>query len=222
MTKFVLASHNKKKMAEMKIILQSLGVEVVPLPDDAPEPEETGDTFEENALIKMKSAAAFTGLPAIADDSGLCVDALHGAPGVYSARYGSPEYFTYAQAHGLKVGLEPLRAKASDKDRTLRLLRNLATVPDGQRQARFVCAIACQPPDGGEAIVVRGECEGEIARRVSGEGGFGYDPIFYVPAFQCTFGELPGTVKNQVSHRGRALQKLKEALKGRMKEKTGE
>ena len=209
--KFILTSHNKNKLREMDAILQELGIEVSALPEGAPEPVEDGDTFEENALIKARAACALTGLPALADDSGLCVDALNGAPGVYSARYGSAEYFEYAEKHGLSVGLEPLPPHANDKERTLRLLRNLAAVPDGKRQARFVSAIACVWPDGRE-LTVRGECEGEIARRLAGENGFGYDPVFLVPDYGCTFGELPAEVKNQISHRARALQKLKEKL----------
>lgn len=207
--KFVLASHNAKKLTEMQAILTGLGIEVVALPADAPEPEENGMTFEENALLKARSAMCFTGLPALADDSGLCVDALNGAPGVYSARYGSAAYFDHMPADGL----EPLGADAPDGARTLRLLRQMAAVPDGKRQARFVSAICCIWPDEKEtAIIVRGECEGEITRQVQGEGGFGYDPVFYVPAYGCTFGELPAETKNRISHRARALQNLKAAL----------
>ena len=188
---FVLASHNKKKMAEMAAILSGLDIEVVPLPENAPEPEENGATFEENAMIKAKSAAAFTGLPAIADDSGLCVDALGGAPGIYSARY----------------------CEGTDHDRNTLLLKNMSDQDD--RACRFVCAIACILP-GGEALTVRGECEGELLRESHGEGGFGYDPLFYVPEYACTFGELPPETKNRISHRGRALRKLREELEARL------
>ena len=188
---FVLASHNKKKMAEMAAILSGLDIEVVPLPENAPEPEENGVTFEENAMIKAKSAADFTGLPAIADDSGLCVDALGGAPGIYSARY----------------------CEGTDRDRNTLLLQNMSDKDD--RTCRFVCAIACVLPDGG-TLTVRGECEGELLRESHGEGGFGYDPLFYVPAYGCTFGELPPETKNQISHRGRALRKLREELEARL------
>ena len=176
--KFVLASHNKKKIAEMAAILGALGVE-------------DGATFEENARIKAVSAAGFTGLPAIADDSGLCVDALGGAPGIYSARY----------------------CEGADRARNDLLLRNMEDQDD--RSCRFVCAIACILPDG-ETLTVRGECEGELLRESHGAGGFGYDPLFYVPACGCTFGELPPETKNEISHRGRALRKLKEALQGRL------
>lgn len=187
--KFVIASHNQKKIAEMNAILGALGIEFTAQPGDAPEPEETGTVFEENALIKARAACAFTGLPAVADDSGLCVDALDGAPGVYSARY----------------------CAGDDKDRNAFLLKNMEAVPDGKRQARFVSAIACVFPNGDE-LVVRGECEGEILRAAHGAGGFGYDPLFFVKEFDCTFGELPQEIKNQVSHRARALQKMKETL----------
>lgn len=188
---FVLASHNQKKLREMAEILGELGIEVMPLPENAPEPEETGATFEENAIIKAKSAADFTGLPAIADDSGLCVDALDGAPGIYSARY----------------------CEGTDQDRNAFLLENMRNKDN--RACRFVCAIACILPDGQE-MTVCGECEGELLRESRGAGGFGYDPLFFVPEYGCTFGELPGEVKNRISHRGRALRALKDALKTRI------
>lgn len=188
---FVLASHNQKKLKEMAEILGELGIEVLPLSENAPEPEENGKTFEENALIKAQSAADFTGLPAIADDSGLCVDALDGAPGIYSARY----------------------CEGTDQDRNAFLLENMRDKDN--RACRFVCAIACILPDG-QQITVRGECEGELLRESRGVGGFGYDPLFFVPAYGCTFGELPGETKNQISHRGRALRALREALKTRI------
>lgn len=215
--KFVLASHNQKKLLELGDILGTLGIEIVPLPAGAPEPDEDGGTFEANALIKARAAAEYTGLPAVADDSGLCVDALHGAPGVYSARYGSAEYFSYMEQHGLKAGLEPLPPKATDRDRCLRLLRDLEAAPDGQRTARFVCAIACVLPDGQE-FTVRGACEGEITRRMHGDGGFGYDPLFFVPEYGCTFGELPAAIKNRVSHRAQALAAFADALKIKIQE----
>lgn len=192
--RFVLASHNKKKLSELSGILSDLGIEVVSLPNDAPEPAEDGKTFEENARIKAKSAYEFTGLPAIADDSGLEVDALGGAPGVYSARY----------------------CPGSDQDRNQFLLKNMEDVDECERQARFVCAICCILPDGQE-INVRGECEGEILTELHGKGGFGYDPLFYVREYDCTFGELPQETKNRISHRGRALQKLAAALRKKLK-----
>ena len=191
--KFVLASHNQKKLKELQQIIGELGMEIIPLPENAPEPEENGATFAENARIKAKSAAAFTGLPALADDSGLCVDALDGAPGIYSARY----------------------CEGSDADRNALLLRNMTGKTN--RSARFVCCIACVWPDG-TSLTVDGACEGEIAESLSGAGGFGYDPLFYVPAYGCTFGELDGDVKNRISHRAKALQKLKESLKNQGKQ----
>ena len=191
--KFVLASHNQKKLKELQQIIGELGMEIIPLPENAPEPEENGATFAENARIKAKSAAAFTGLPALADDSGLCVDALDGAPGIYSARY----------------------CEGSDADRNALLLRNMTGKTN--RSARFVCCIACVWPDG-TSLTVDGACEGEIAESLSGAGGFGYDPLFYVPAYGCTFGELDGDVKNSISHRAKALQKLKESLKNQGKQ----
>ena len=144
---FVVASHNRKKIGEMDAILGALGISFLPLPQGAPEPVEDGAAFEENALIKARAACAFTGKPAVADDSGLCVDALGGAPGIYSARY----------------------CEGSDSDRNAFLLENLAAVPDGGRQAQFVSAVACVFPSG-EALVVRGECAGEIVRSPQGEG----------------------------------------------------
>ena len=186
---FVIASHNQKKIREIAAILGTLGLSFEPLPGGAPEPEETGPTFEENALIKARAACALTGKPAIADDSGLAVDALGGAPGIYSARY----------------------CEGSDLDRNAFLLRSMEGIPDGRRQARFVSAVACAFPNG-DALTVRGECGGEILREAHGAGGFGYDPLFWYPPAGCTFAELPAEEKNRVSHRARALQKMKQAL----------
>ena len=178
---FVLASHNKKKLAELSAIVSSLGIEIIPLPEGAPEPEENGKTFEENALIKAKSAAEFTGLPALADDSGLCVDALDGAPGIYSARY----------------------CEGTDEDRNAFLLKNMQDKEN--RACRFVCAIACVLADG-ETLTVRGECEGTLLRENHGAGGFGYDPVFFLPELGKTYAELTPAEKNAISHRARALQ----------------
>ena len=192
---FVLASHNKKKLAELSAIVSSLGIEIIPLPEGAPEPEENGKTFEENAMIKAKSAAAFTGLPALADDSGLCVDALDGAPGIYSARY----------------------CEGTDEDRNAFLLQNMQDKEN--RACRFVCAIACVLADG-ETLTVRGECEGELLRENHGAGGFGYDPVFFVPQLRKTFAQLTPEEKNAISHRGNALRAFAEKLKEYM-EKNG-
>ena len=194
--KFVLASHNRKKLAEMQEILGELGVEVV-LQSDVGldlEPEENGTTFAENAAIKAMAVMQASGLPAIADDSGLCVDALNGAPGVYSARYGGPEL--------------------DDAGRYRLLLENLR----GQtpRTAKFVSVITCCFPNG-DVITARGECPGTIAFAPMGEGGFGYDPVFFIPGLKKTFAQLSAQEKNAISHRGRALalfqQKLKDYFK---------
>ena len=184
--KFVLASHNRKKLAEMQEILGELGVEVV-LQSDVGldlEPEENGTTFAENAAIKAMAVMQASGLPAIADDSGLCVDALDGAPGVYSARYGH---------------------KSSDAERIAYLLENLKDVPAEKRTAKFVCVITCLWPDG-RRIVARGECPGQILFAPKGTGGFGYDPVFYLPELEKTYAELAPEEKNAISHRARALQ----------------
>lgn len=187
--KVVLASHNKKKMAEMRAILSDIGVEVLSQADVGVdiEPEETGTTFEENARIKAEAILRATGLPAIADDSGLVVDALDGAPGVWSARYGGE-------------GLD-------DTGRWQLLLQNMADQTD--RACRFVSVICCAFPDGTE-ILARGVCEGQVAREPRGEGGFGYDPVFWLPDLGKSMAELAPEEKNRISHRGRALGVFKE------------
>ena len=194
--KLVLASKNAKKLAEMNAILSELGVEVCSETQAGVDVdvEETGTTFEENSLLKAKAVMEASGLPAIADDSGLCVDALNGAPGVYSARYGGPEL--------------------DDTGRYRLLLENLR----GQtpRTAKFVSVITCCFPNG-DVITARGECPGTIAFAPMGEGGFGYDPVFFIPGLKKTFAQLSAQEKNAISHRGRALalfqQKLKDYLK---------
>ena len=185
----VLASHNKKKMKEMREILSQLGVEVVSQADVGVdlEPEETGTTFEENARIKAAAIMEATGLPAIADDSGLVVDALDGAPGVYSARYGGE-------------GLD-------DTDRWKLLLKNMEGKTD--RACRFVSVICCVLPNG-EEVMSRGEVHGVVAQGPSGDGGFGYDPIFYLPERGCTMAQLSAEEKNAISHRGNALRAFRE------------
>lgn len=182
--KVVLASHNQKKMVEMKAILSQMGVEVLSQAEVGVdlEPEETGTTFEENARIKAQAVMQATGLPAIADDSGLMVDALGGDPGVYSARYGGP-------------GLD-------DTGRWQLLLKNMAG--EENRACKFVSVICCAFPDGGE-VMARGECPGILAQGPSGDGGFGYDPIFYLPQLGKTMAQLTPAEKNQISHRARAL-----------------
>ena len=182
--KVVLASHNQKKMVEMKAILSQMGVEVLSQAEGGVdlEPEETGTTFEENARIKAQAGMQATGLPAIADDSGLMVDALNGEPGVYSARYGGE-------------GLD-------DTGRWQLLLKNMAG--EENRACKFVSVICCAFPDGGE-VMARGECPGILAQGPSGDGGFGYDPIFYLPQLGKTMAQLTPAEKNQISHRARAL-----------------
>lgn len=184
--KVILASKNQHKLTEISAILSQLGFEIAleseyGLDIDV---EETGTTFEENSFLKADAVMKASGLPVLADDSGLMVDALDGAPGVYSARYGH---------------------KASDKERTAYLLENMKDVPEERRGAKFVCVITCLFPDG-RKIVARGECPGVIARAPHGENGFGYDPVFYLPELGMTYAELPSEQKNAISHRARALQ----------------
>lgn len=195
--KVVLASKNQHKLEEiskitqkfdMELVLQSqLGVDI--------DVEETGTTFEENSLLKARAVMEATGLPALADDSGIAVDALGGAPGIYSARYGFDE-------------------SLDDWGRLQLLLKNTQNVPDGQRQAKFVCVITMVFPDG-KTIQARGEIHGELLREPVGENGFGYDPIFYYPPYGKSTAEMTAQEKNQVSHRANALkifyEKLKEA-----------
>ena len=189
--KFVLATHNPGKLREMSAILGELGVEVVSPADVGitVDVEETGTTFAENAMLKAKAICAAAGLPAIADDSGLCVDALNGGPGVYSARYGGE-------------GLD-------DKGRYMLLLNSMR----GQttRKAHFACAIACAFPNGDE-LTAQGQCDGAIAFAPMGEGGFGYDPVFLVPEKGKTFGQLTAEEKSAISHRGKALASFSEKL----------
>ena len=192
--KVVLASHNPHKLVEIREILQPLGIDVL-LESElgvAVEVEETGTTFAENAALKAKAVMEATGLPALADDSGIAVKALGGAPGIYSARYGGDPTL-------------------DDWGRLQLLLQNTAQVPDGQRQAKFVAAIALVYPDGRQ-IAVQGEVHGELLRQPVGEGGFGYDPIFYYPPAGKSFAQLTAEEKNQVSHRARALRSLVEKL----------
>ena len=194
--KFVLATHNPGKLREMSDILSHLGVEVVSPADVGVtvEVEETGTTFAENAMLKAKAICAASGLPAIADDSGLCVDALNGGPGVYSARYGG----------------EGLDARG----RYMLLLNSMR----GQttRAAHFSCAIACAFPNG-DTLTAEGRCDGAIAFAPLGEGGFGYDPVFLVPEKGKTFGQLTAEEKSQISHRGKALREFSTQLETYLK-----
>ena len=194
--KLVLASKNAHKLVEMKDILSQLGVEVV-LESEVGvdvDVEETGATFEENAYLKAHAVMEASGLPAIADDSGLCVDALNGAPGVYSARYGGP-------------GLD-------DAGRYKLLLENMRGQLD--RRCKFVSAICCCFPNG-DRVEARGECAGTLAYAPKGADGFGYDPIFFVPGLKKTFAELSPEEKNAISHRGNALKAFREKLETYLK-----
>jgi XTP/dITP diphosphohydrolase len=181
-TTLIVATGNPGKLQEMQAYLQGVNVELKLKPEEL-DIEETGTTFAENACLKATSIAKALGEWAIADDSGLAVDALGGAPGLYSARYGS-----------------------SDRDRCDRLLRELGNTEN--RQARFICVVAIARPDGSIAIASEGICEGKILSTPRGSGGFGYDPIFYVPQHQKTFAEMPPELKRKISHRGHAFQKL--------------
>ena len=195
--KLVLASKNAHKLVEMKDILSQLGVEVV-LESEAGvdvDVEETGATFEENAYLKAHAVMEASGLPAIADDSGLCVDALNGAPGVYSARYGGPEL--------------------DDAGRYKLLLENMRGQLD--RRCKFVSAICCCFPNG-DRVEARGECAGTLAYAPKGADGFGYDPIFFVPGLKKTFAALSPEEKNAISHRGNALKAFREKLEEYLKD----
>ena len=193
--KAVLASNNKKKMVEMRAILGELGVEVLSQSDVgvAIEPEENGTTFEENSRIKAVAIMEATGLPAIADDSGLVVEALDGAPGVYSARYGGE-------------GLD-------DTGRWQLLLKNMEG--EENRACKFVSVICCAFPDGTQ-LMARGEVHGVVAHGPKGEGGFGYDPVFWLPDQNKSMAELTAEEKNQISHRGNALRVFKKELEKKL------
>lgn len=195
--KVVLASKNKHKLEEISQITEKFGMELV-LESDLGvdiDVEETGSTFEENSFLKAEAVMKATGLPALADDSGIAVDALNGGPGIYSARYGFDE-------------------SLDDWGRLQLLLKNTEQVPDERRQAKFVCVITLVTPQQ-EIIQARGEVHGMLLRTPAGQGGFGYDPIFYYPPLGKSLAELTPEEKNQVSHRANALQvfyqKLKEA-----------
>ncbi|HAK34935.1 MAG TPA: XTP/dITP diphosphatase [Pantoea sp.] len=195
MQKVVLATGNPGKVRELADLLSAFGLDIVAQTDLGVESaEETGLTFIENAILKARHAAQITGLPAIADDSGLAVDALGGAPGIYSARYAGEA--------------------ASDRENLEKLLNALETVPDGERQAQFHCVLVyLRHAEDPTPLVFHGCWAGEITRSAAGEGGFGYDPIFYVPELGKTAAELSKTEKGAVSHRGKALTLLLEAMR---------
>lgn len=201
---FILATNNMKKLAEMQRILAPLGINVVTakmLGITLPEVVEDGDTFEANAKIKAESACKITGLPAIADDSGLCVDYLDGYPGIYSARFANIEI------HGGEC--VDNERNADDEDNNNLLLKKLEGVEKEKRTAYYVCAICCIFPDGKE-ITVRGECHGHIGFERDGNAGFGYDPLFIING--KSFGKYEGEEKDKISHRGKALRLLVKEL----------
>lgn len=201
---FILATNNMKKLAEMQRILSPLGINVVTakmLGITLPEVVEDGDTFEANAKIKAESACKITGLPAIADDSGLCVDYLDGYPGIYSARFANIEI------HGGEC--VDNEKNADDEDNNNLLLKKLEGVEKEKRTAYYVCTICCIFPDGKE-ITVRGECHGHIGFERDGNAGFGYDPLFIING--KSFGKYEGEEKDKISHRGKALRLLAKEL----------
>ena len=193
--KLVLASKNQKKLKELRDILSAQGVEVVSEADVGVdvEVEETGTTFAENAYLKAHAVMEAAGLPAVADDPGRCVDALNGAPGVYSARYGGPDL--------------------DDAGRYRLLLENMRGQLD--RRCKFVSAICCCFPDGTK-VEAQGECAGTLAYAPRGTDGFGYDPIFFLPELKKTFAQLTAEEKNAISHRGKALAAFREKLKDKI------
>ena len=193
--KVVLASKNPHKLVEISKITEKFGIELVlqsELGVDL-DVEENGTTFEENSYIKAEAVMKATGLPALADDSGIAVDALNGEPGIYSARYGFDDTL-------------------DDYGRVMLLLKNTEHVPDDRRQAQFVCVITMVTPQG-QTIQARGEVHGTLTREPRGENGFGYDPIFFYPPAGCTTAELPPEEKNKISHRANALQLFYEKMK---------
>lgn len=192
--RLVIATGNRNKVREIQDKFSAIeGLTLVPLSDfpDPPEVIEDGATFLENAMKKAGGIAAFTGLPSMADDSGLVVDALGGRPGVLSARYGGPS--------------------ADDADRNRMILEEMRGIPAERRAARFVCVIAVVFPDG-TTFSAEGTCEGVIAETMRGSHGFGYDPIFFLPDRGKAMAELPLDEKNRISHRARALEKMREIL----------
>lgn len=192
LSEVVFASHNAGKIKEIKELLQPFGINVKSALDmELPDVEETGSTFAENSLLKSQTIAELTGLPCIADDSGLCVDALNGAPGVYSARY--------APNRNFDKGME-------------KLLAEMAQSPNKSRKAHFSCVISLAFPNGGYELF-EGRVDGHIAAEKQGNGGFGYDPLFIPDGFAKSFAQMSKDEKNQVSHRGRAVEKLKAYLK---------
>jgi len=198
MSKVVLATGNQGKVKELAHLLSEQNIEIVPQSEfDVPEVAETGTTFVENAIIKARHAAKITGLPAIADDSGLEVDALNGAPGVYSARYAA----------------DITEGEPSDEDNTNKLLAALSNTPDELRTARFHCVLVYMKHENDPTpLICHGVWQGSISREKQGEQGFGYDPVFWQSDLQMSSAQLARDVKNKLSHRGQALAKLVEKL----------
>lgn len=196
MDRIVLATRNPGKVAEMRPLFAGLGLETFSLSDfpGLPEVEETGLTFEENALLKARAVSAATGLVALADDSGLEVDALGGAPGVHSARYSA----------------EPGRPATPERNNA-KLLEAMRDVPDAKRSIRFICVMAVCAPHNAECLVTRGAWEGRLNRELVGAGGFGYDPLFFDPELNLSAAQLTREQKNQRSHRGKAACALRQA-----------
>ena len=196
--KIVLATGNRGKVKELSAMLNGLSIEVLPQSEfNVSDVAETGTTFVENAIIKARHAARITGLPAIADDSGLAVDALGGAPGVYSARYAGDN--------------------ANDKNNIEKLLQALDGVAPEQRQARFLCVLVYMAhADDPTPIICQGEWHGTITTQVLGDNGFGYDPVFWLSEQHCSSAQLSPTQKNQLSHRGKALALMVKALENRL------
>lgn len=194
MKKIVLASNNPGKVREFNQLLSGQEIEVIPQSEfGVVEVEETGLTFVENAILKARNAALHTGLAAIADDSGIEVDALNGKPGIYSARYAG--------------------VNATDQENLEKLLTALAEQPDAKRTARFQCLMVyMKHAEDPTPLICQGTWEGSILSKPQGDNGFGYDPVFYVPEHNCSSAELSPEVKNQMSHRGQALRLLMDAL----------
>ncbi|MCK5432009.1 MAG: RdgB/HAM1 family non-canonical purine NTP pyrophosphatase [Gammaproteobacteria bacterium] len=186
----VLASGNAGKLREIAQLLEGLNLEILPQSEfDVPEIEETGLTFVDNAILKARNAAHHTGLPAIADDSGIAVDVLRGRPGIYSARFAG-------------VG-------ATDEENLEKLIRMVKPFPDEERTARFICSMVyIRHEEDHVPVIAEGVWEGQLITESKGGNGFGYDPIFYISSHQCTSAELPPEIKNKLSHRGQALRKL--------------
>lgn len=197
MDKIIFATGNAGKMKEVREILKDLNVEILSMKEAGiqADVEENGKTFQENAVIKAREIMKISGEVVLADDSGLEIDYLNKEPGIYSARY--------------------MGEDTSYRIKNANLIERLQGVPDEKRTARFVCAIAAAFPDG-SVETTEGTIEGRIGYEEKGENGFGYDPIFYVPEFGCTTAELTGEQKNQISHRGKALEAMKEILRKRM------